>query len=342
VPAAFGWAGLVGFLHSTKFLVQPFVWRNWPLDQVLDGWLHILLDRLVVALAVASCIVIAGRMTARAPRRRLPVLGLAILAGAGAGEALRIAIDPFGDNPDPAAIACRILQWSLISAAAVGILACWRLQADYATAAGDAAAAEARAHRSLLAYELEALQRQIEPHFLFNTLATVRRLGRTAPGRELPLLDRLFDYASQIFTVAQHPESSLGAELDLALAYLDVCAMRMGQRLRIVTEIDPEARASRFPCLMLGTLVENAVKHGLAPAPEGGVITLKARLVDGCVEVQVQDDGVGLSSDGGGGTGLSNLKSRLQLLYGQAASLDLTPLSRGVRATLKAPYAPAC
>jgi len=177
----FGWAGAIGFLLSTKFLAQPFVWRNWTLDQVADGWLRVFIDRIVVAAAIALAVVIGEQLSARAPRRRAPLLALAILVGACAGESLRIAVDPFAASPDPASIASRIAQWTLIYAAVVGIQACWRMRADHAAVAATAAAADARARRSLLAFELEALQRQIEPHFLFNTLATVRRMGKTSP-----------------------------------------------------------------------------------------------------------------------------------------------------------------
>ena len=269
------------------------------------------------------------------------MLALAILIGAAAGESLRIAVDPFAASPDPASIASRVAQWTLIYAAVVGIQACWRLGADHAAIAATAAATDARARRSLLAFELEALQRQIEPHFLFNTLATVRRLGRTSLEDGLPLLERLFDYTSRVFAVSQRAESTVGDEMDLALAYLDVCAARMGARLSVVTEIDPEARSGQIPCLMLGTLVENAIKHGVGPKPGPGGITLRARILDRSLEIEVEDDGVGLASEAGVGTGLSNLTARLRILYGGLGSLELRPLlPGGVCARLRVPYAP--
>jgi signal transduction histidine kinase len=338
--AVFGWAGAIGFLLSTKFLAQPFVWRNWPPDQVMDGWLRVLVDRTVVAMAIALAVVIGQRFSASGTRRRPIMLALAILVGAFAGEGLRIAVDPFAASPDPASIASRVAQWTLIYAAVVGMQACWRLQADYAAVGATAAAADARARRSLLAFELEALQRQIEPHFLFNALATVRRLGRTSPEEGLPLLERLFDYTSRVFAVSQRVESTLGEEIDLALAYLDVCTARMAPRLSVITEIEQEARAGRIPCLMLGTLVENAIKHGLGPKPGPGAVTLRARILEQSLVVEVEDDGVGLVLEAGVGTGISNLTARLQMLYGRAGSLELRPLlPSGVCATLRVPHA---
>ena len=339
--AVFGWAGAIGLLLSTKFLAQPFVWRNWTPDQVMDGWLRVLVDRTVVAMAIALAVVVGNTLSARAPARRPAILALAILLGAAAGESLRIAVDPLAASPDPASIASRVAQWTLIYAAVVGIQACWRLRADYAAVAATAAAADARARRSLLTFELEALQRQIEPHFLFNTLATIRRLGRTSPEDGLPLLERLLDYTSRVFAVSQRADATVGEEIDLAFAYLDVCAARMAPRLSVITEIEPEARAGRIPCLMLGTLVENAVKHGVGPKQGPGAITLRARVRDRSLEIEVEDDGVGLVSDAGVGTGLSNLTARLRLLHGGAASLELRPLlPSGVRARLRVPHAP--
>ncbi len=339
--AVFAWAGAIGFLLSTKFLAQPFVWRNWTPDQVLEGWLRVLVDRTMVAMTIAFAVVVGERLAARAPRRRPITLALAILLGAAAGESLRIAVDPLAASPDPASIASRVAQWTLIYAAVVGIQACWRLRADYAAIAATAAAADVRARRSLLTFELEALQRQIEPHFLFNTLATVRRLGATSPRDGLPLLERLLDYTSRVFVVSQRAESTVGEEIDLALAYLDVCAARMEPRLSVVTEVDPKARAGRIPCLMLGTLVENAIKHGIGPKQGTGAITLRARMLDRGLEIEVEDDGVGLVEDAGAGTGLSNLMARLRILYGGAGSLELRPLlPSGVRAKLCVPHAP--
>lgn len=184
--AALGWAGAISVLLSTKFLAQPFVWRDWPLDQVFGGWLRVLLDRVIVAAAIALAVAIGARFSRNAPLRRAPLLALAILAGASTGEGIRIAIDPFAASLDLASVASRVLQWTLICAAVVGIQACWRLQAGSAASAAISAAAEARARRSLLNFQLETLQRQIEPHFLFNTLATIGELGKTSPERTPP------------------------------------------------------------------------------------------------------------------------------------------------------------
>jgi signal transduction histidine kinase len=327
-------------LLSTQFLIQPFVWRNWPLQAVFAGWLHIAVDRLLVAAPIGLAVWLSTRPSARNPGVRIALIGLAVVIGAGLGELLRLALDPFADRPDGPAIAGRILNWILVSAAGAGIASFWRRQGDLATVAAEAGAADARARRMLLASELEGLQRQIEPHFLFNTLATIKSFGRTAPDDAHALLERLFGYLSRIFALSSARRSSVGAELDLVMAYLDVCAVRMGSRLTVVDQMDPCLRACDLPPLMLGTLVENAIRHGLAPLAQGGTITLSGRRAGDDLELCVADDGIGLASEGGAGIGLANLAARLRLLYGGRASLRLEPgPESGVRAILRLPYA---
>jgi hypothetical protein len=334
----FACAFLVALLMSTEFLAQPFVWRNWSLEEVMDGWLHIAIDRCLVAGGVAACLVLADRLPTPGRAGKMAALAGAIATGALLGECVRIAVDPFADRGGALAIGARVLQWTLVGAIVGGILASWRLNSDLATTAAETAAGEARLRRLLLSSQLEALQRQIEPHFLFNTLATVRRFGRTAPTEARALLDRLFDYISSMFEATREPLSNLGAEHDLVLAYLDVCAVRMGARLTVVDRIDPNLRAMPFPPLMLATLVENAIRHGLAPAPAGGAIILASEVRPDGLEISVTDDGVGLRGEGGAGIGLANLAARLDILYGPRASLRLEAVKpHGVRATLWLP-----
>jgi signal transduction histidine kinase len=333
-------AGGGAILLSTQFLAQPFVWRNWTLDVVLVGWLHVAADRLLVAAPIAVAVWFSMRLPARRSGPRIALTALAVVVGAVLGELLRLELDPFADRPDAPAILGRILNWILVSAAGTGIIALWRRGGDLATIAAETGAADARARRMLLASELEGLQRQIEPHFLFNTLATIKSLGRTAPKDADTLLERLFDYLSRSFAVSSVRSSTLGAELDLVTAYLDVCATRMGPRLTIIDSIDPSLRACDLPPLMLGTLVENAVRHGLAPLPRGGTIRLSAQVIGGDLELCVADDGIGLAAEGGAGIGLANLAARLRLLHGGRASLRLEPRSGGgVLAILRLPYA---
>jgi signal transduction histidine kinase len=336
----FAWAIGIGLLMSTEFLAQPFVWRGWPVSVVLIGWLHIALDRLLVACSIAAFVVVARRVLPRNRMLQMLMFTAAVVAGAILGESLRIGVDPFATQLGIEAAIGHFVQWTLVGLTMAGILACWRLNADYTTTAARAVAAGSRARRMLVALELDALQRQIEPHFLFNTLATIKRFGQTAPADGYALLERLFNYLSTTITASQKNESSLGAELDLVQAYLDVCAVRMGHRLTVISNIDPTLRACRFPPLMLGTLVENAIRHGLAPVADGGTIKLSAERKGAILQVCVCDNGIGLVGDGGSGIGLANLSARLKLLYDREASLRLEVIEpHGVSACLRIPHA---
>ena len=334
----FALAVVIALTMATEFLAQPFVWRNWPVSEILSGWLRIAGDRLMVAGAVAACLVVADRLRPRGCGGRTLALGLAIVVGAMVGEGLRLAADPFAERPELAAVLGRIVEWTLISAVGAGILLTWRRGADLATDAAEASAADARLRRMRTMSELDALQRQIEPHFLFNTLATVKRFSQIAPADGLALVERLFDYVSASERMSRLSWTTLGAELDLVLAYLDVCSVRMESRLIVTNAVLPELRNQRVPPLMLGTLVENAVRHGLAPRAGGGALTVAARVAGDRVEIVVADDGEGLKGEGGGGIGLANLTARLALLYGGRASFHLRGLeSHGAEAILRLP-----
>jgi sensor histidine kinase YesM len=193
------------------------------------------------------------------------------------------------------------------------------------------------------AARLQVLQAQIEPHFLFNTLANVRRLYQTDPVAGRSMLDHLMRYLEVALPRMREARSTLRSERALAQAYLEVQTIRMGRRLRF--EIDmPEALGdAQVPPMMLLTLVENAIKHGLNPLPEGGLIELRARREVDRLTIEVSDNGRGLAVDGeqsGTGMGLANIRARLAAKHGVRAGLELRDhVPRGVTATLWLPLA---
>jgi LytS/YehU family sensor histidine kinase len=133
-------------------------------------------------------------------------------------------------------------------------------------------------------------------------------------------------------------ETTLGREVDLIAAYLDVLRVRMGNRLEYLIDVAPALRDHRIPPLSLATLVENSIKHGLAALPEGGQVSVRAWIDGNELVVRVTDTGVGIRASGGTGTGLANLRVRLRGLYGAAGRIVLTPnVPRGVAATLFIP-----
>lgn len=180
---------------------------------------------------------------------------------------------------------------------------------------------------------LSLLQSQVEPHFLFNTLAAVRASLRSSPADAEAMLDALIDYLrATIPKLRQHgqTDSSLGDQLDLVGHYLRLMQLRMGTRLSVQIAADPALRAQAFPPLLLLTLVENAIKHGLEPKPGPVNVSVVASAKEGQLRVQVIDDGVGLGAGTmGSGVGLQNLREHLLARYGQQARFELASSSSG-------------
>jgi hypothetical protein len=197
---------------------------------------------------------------------------------------------------------------------------------------------EQAAERQLLEARLAALQGQIEPHFLYNTLANVRALLRQdAPAAE-QLLGHLIHFLRSAMPDLRAQSTPLGQELDRARAYLDIVRMRLGERLRFEIASSEEARACPVPPLSVMTLVENAIQHGIEPKMEGGFLHITAICRAQRLQVCVEDDGAGFQAELGDGVGLVNLQERLAALYGDAAELRLESGAQGgVRATIELP-----
>jgi sensor histidine kinase YesM len=173
---------------------------------------------------------------------------------------------------------------------------------------------------------LRALQAQIEPHFLYNTLANVLSLIDTQPAQARHMLERFIDFLRASLGASRAESATVGAELDLAAAYLDVLAVRMGKRLHYRIEADDEARASVIAPMLIQPLVENAVMHGLEPKVEGGTIVVRAHCDGGVLQIDIGDDGVGIGNApprAGGGVGMANVKARALSVHGAAAQVQL-------------------
>ena len=197
-----------------------------------------------------------------------------------------------------------------------------------------------RLERQALDARLAVLTAQIEPHFLFNTLANVQALVDSGSPRAAPVLKSLIAYLRAAMPRLQEGHlSSLRDELELVRAYLDLMHLRMPDRLEVQIDVDPALLGMRFPPMALLTLVENAVRHGIDPSEQGGRIEVGGR-IDGARRAQlwVADTGVGLRSDYGAGIGLENARERLRGLFGADAKLELLAHApRGVRAELSFP-----
>jgi signal transduction histidine kinase len=331
------WALAIALLKSTQFLVQAFVWQNWPLDEVLLGWLDVALEHTIVAVLIALALLAGLRLKVPGAAKGL-LVAVAVLAGASAGQLALIALDVGGAAQGVATFLGRVLAWSLVAGSVAGIYALSRRSVETRAALNEADLRRVAAERQLLEARVQTLRTQIEPHFLFNTLATVRRLHRTEPGEGAALLAHFIDYLRMALPALQERATSLGQEAELVHAYLSVVAVRMSGRLQVSWDVPDALRSSEFPPLMMATLVENAVKHGIAPAMQGGLLSIAARHDSGDLEVTVCDTGVGFSGSGGSGIGLANIRARLAALYGPAGRLTVSANApHGVRACLRLP-----
>ncbi len=192
-----------------------------------------------------------------------------------------------------------------------------------------------RLEKQALDARMHLLQAQIEPHFLFNTLANVQALVETGSVRAAPVLASLTAYLRAAMPRLQDGAPTLARELELVGAYLALMQMRMPDRLRFRIEVPGELQAARCPPLALLTLVENAVRHGIDPAEEGGEIEVGARAEGELMRLWVADTGVGMAATAAPGTGLDNLRQRLQAFFGETAALELSEaVPHGLRADL--------
>jgi len=194
--------------------------------------------------------------------------------------------------------------------------------------------------RTVLEARMEALQAQIEPHFLFNTLASIDQLIQTDPPRASKMQQSLIRYLrSAMPQMREGRRPTLGQQVDLCSAYLEIMSVRMEGRLQPVVNVPEGLKSAVFPSMMLQTLVENAIKHGLEPRPEGGRLEIGAEIVDGQLAVHVLDNGVGFMPKAEAGVGLANVRERLKALYdGRAELIISVPPAGGTRATIKVPY----
>jgi LytS/YehU family sensor histidine kinase len=186
---------------------------------------------------------------------------------------------------------------------------------------------------------LALLQAQIEPHFLFNTLANVQALVESNSPRAAEVLQSLIAYLRAAMPRLHEGQPTLGTELALVRAYLQLMQMRMPDRLAFEVQADPSLAAERFPSMSLLTLVENAVRHGIDPSENGGRIVVTAeRAADGTLRVAVSDTGMGLNPLAQPGTGLNNLRARLAAFFGPRAELVLEDqVPHGLRAEIRVP-----
>jgi hypothetical protein len=221
-----------------------------------------------------------------------------------------------------------------------------QLKAEAQAAQATEVAESEQLKRQVVEARMAAMQAQVEPHFLFNTLASIDHLIETDPPRASQMQKNLIALLRASMPTMREASSN-GAPRDLAREmavirpYLEILKVRMEERLAARIEVPDGLLSAEFPPMMIQSLVENAIKHGLEPKPEGGELLIKAEIVHGKLNIVVADTGLGFgrAATAGTGVGLANIRERLQLLYGPQASVTVTEnRPSGTVVTIAVPY----
>ena len=194
----------------------------------------------------------------------------------------------------------------------------------------DANLRSARLESSLTAARLDLLRTQIQPHFLFNTLHGIAELMHEDVDAADRMVMRLSELLRATLETGGKQEVSLRDELTLLERYIDIERMRLGERLRFSTDVDPRALDRAVPMLLLQPLVENSVRHAIADRRDGGCIEVRAHESGEWLAIEIEDDGPGFAEQRPNGIGLANVRDRLQHLYGDRQSLQVSSEKRGL------------
>lgn len=278
-------------------------------------------------------------------------------AARAATEQARRAIEDAGVPGTPRRVKrTRVVQWGdfltdlaliwIVASIIIKITYKSRMQAEVKAAQAAETADAESLKRQVVEARMAAMQAQVEPHFLFNTLASIDHLIEADPKRASQMQKNLIALLRASMPTMREASDggprALGRELEVIRPYLEILKMRMEERLATEIDVPHGLYSAEFPSMMIQTLVENAIKHGLEPKPDGGSLKVKAEIVAGRLAVSVADTGLGLGQPAvtaGTGVGLANVRERLQLLYGAKASLRITANSpSGTIATISVPY----
>ena len=236
-----------------------------------------------------------------------------------------------------------VVMLLIVTSVIAKVLLGGKRKAETRARAASATAAEEGLKRQLAEAQLKMMQAQVEPHFLFNTLASVDYLIETDPARASTMQKNLIQYLRAALPQMREGSTTLGKELALVRSYLEILKVRMEDRLQFAITVPQGLMSAQFPPMVLQSLVENAIKHALEPKPEGGSITVTADIANGNLRVTVADTGLGFGAAGkpGTGVGLANVRERLAALYSGRARFTIEANApSGTIATVEVPYEP--
>lgn len=232
--------------------------------------------------------------------------------------------------------------WFILISFGVKVLAGGKRRAELLARDASTKADVANLERRLTEAQMATLQAQVEPHFLFNTLALIGQLIETDQKEAARVHGHLIEYLRASLPQmrsAKGTGGTLGKQVELSRAYLSIMQARMKERLAVRVEVPDFLGSAPFPPMMLQTLIENSIKHGLEPKVAGGTIVVRSRVEGATLHVDVVDDGVGFNPHAGNGVGLANIRERLALLYGKDAELVIeTPPGGGACVSIRLPY----
>ena len=292
----------------------------------LNTYLDLLITALCVGYTSMVLFTIAGNLRQqRVPREVMQIL--AIVAGSFVGTILT----GFVKGRDLTQMLTERLAGVTISMSlGIGfgcvVVAWYILREKHARDQARIHRAESERHqleKNMLQARLQLMQAQVEPHFLFNTLANVVSLVDSDPAAAKRMLESFNRFLRASLAATRTESTTLGADAELIAAYLEVLQVRMGKRLAYRIEVPPELAGFALPPMLLQPVVENAIRHGLEPKIEGGEVALRAIGEPGRVRIEVADTGMGFAPTTRGGLGLANLRDRLRLLYGDRAELTI-------------------
>jgi signal transduction histidine kinase len=342
--AAIPAVGLVALLLSAGPLASAALQDFFSPAELGLAWLEHLLELAVIAaLLLGGHTLLDEALPVGLPLRLAVTCGSLLILSAVLAILLHAYYaDGFEHLPPPQRMFADSLRWGMpaVFLALIADLHARALQAD--TDAHAAELARAQLEQSEVEQQLALLQAQIEPHFLFNVLGNVRRLYRTRSQAGAEAIDSLMRYLLSALPQMRSRQASLGEELASVRAYLDLFKLRMGPQLDFSIDVDRALDDAQFPPMLLLTLVENAIKHGLEPAG-GGRVEVRARRLDNSLEVNVLDDGAGFGAmaSSGTGVGLVNIRRQLAARYRGLARFTLEGREpRGAQATLLIPLGP--